>query len=99
MRFVSGANVRCVSAARNTQTGETCAVKKVTNVFTKKVGHVLCPVKLLMVDLDEAMLAGVEVIASFQRAQECKSLIIDLIRENADDRSHGRRHRLLMDLS
>jgi hypothetical protein len=42
---VSGANVRCVSAARNTQTGETCAVKKVTNVFTKKVGHVLCSVK------------------------------------------------------
>ena len=39
------ANIRCVSAARNTQTGETCAVKKVTNVFTKKVGHVLCPQK------------------------------------------------------
>jgi hypothetical protein len=35
------------------------------------------------------MFAGVEVIASFPRAQECKSLIIDLIRENADDRSHG----------
>ena len=41
--YVSSTNVRCVSAARNTQTGETCAVKKVTNVFTKKVGHVLCP--------------------------------------------------------
>jgi hypothetical protein len=40
---VSGTDIRCVSAARNTQTGETCAVKKVTNVFTKKVGHVLCP--------------------------------------------------------
>jgi hypothetical protein len=39
---VSGTDIRCVSAARNTQTGETCAVKKVTNVFTKKVGHVLC---------------------------------------------------------
>ena len=37
------AYIRCVSAARNTQTGETCAVKKVTNVFTKKVGHVLYP--------------------------------------------------------
>ena len=37
------AYIRCVSAARNTQTGETCAVKKVTNVFTKKVSHVLCP--------------------------------------------------------
>jgi len=70
---MSGTDVRCVSAARNTQTGETCAVKKVTNVFTKKVGHVLCPVKLLMVDLDEAMLARVEAAASFQRAQECKS--------------------------
>lgn len=43
IRSVSGTNVRCVSAARNTQTGETCAVKKVTNVFTKKVSHVLCP--------------------------------------------------------
>jgi hypothetical protein len=45
------------------------------------------------------MFAGVEVIASFQRAQECKSLIIELIQENADDRSHGKRHGLLMDLS
>jgi hypothetical protein len=43
--YVSSTNVRCVSAARNTQTGETCAVKKVTNVFTKKVGYVLCPEK------------------------------------------------------
>lgn len=32
---------RCVSAAQNTQTGETCAVKKVTNVFTKKVSDAL----------------------------------------------------------
>ena len=32
--------LRCVSSARHQQTGETCAVKKVTNVFTKKVGHV-----------------------------------------------------------
>jgi hypothetical protein len=45
------------------------------------------------------MLAGAEIIASFQRAQECKSLISDLIRENADDRSHGKRHRLLKELS
>ena len=87
---LSGANVRCESAARNTQTGETCAVKKVTNVFTKKVGHVLCPVNLLMVDLDEAMLEGAEIIASFQRAQECESLIIEWIWVNADVRSHGR---------
>jgi phosphatidate phosphatase APP1 len=28
---------RCVSSARHSQSGETCAVKKVTNVFTKKV--------------------------------------------------------------
>jgi hypothetical protein len=42
IKLISDAYVRCVSAARNTQTGETCAVKKVTNVFTKKVGHVLC---------------------------------------------------------
>jgi hypothetical protein len=35
------------------------------------------------------MLAGVEAVASFPRAQECKSLIIELIWENADDRSHG----------
>ncbi|WWC69827.1 uncharacterized protein I206_103770 [Kwoniella pini CBS 10737] len=27
----------CVSSARNNQTGETCAVKKVTNVFQKKI--------------------------------------------------------------
>ncbi|TXT08813.1 hypothetical protein VHUM_02941 [Vanrija humicola] len=27
----------CVSSARHAQTGETCAVKKVTNVFTKKI--------------------------------------------------------------
>lgn len=27
----------CVSSARHQQTGETCAVKKVTNVFTKKI--------------------------------------------------------------
>ncbi|ORX35564.1 mitogen-activated protein kinase 1 [Kockovaella imperatae] len=27
----------CVSSARNAHTGETCAVKKVTNVFTKKI--------------------------------------------------------------
>jgi hypothetical protein len=49
------------------------------------------------------MLAGVEVVASFPRAQECKSLIIELIIEliwkNADDRSHGRRHRWFQDLS
>lgn len=31
---------RCVSSARHAQTGETCAVKKVTNVFTKKVRRV-----------------------------------------------------------
>ena len=31
----------CVSSARNQHTGETCAVKKVTNVFTKKVRYLL----------------------------------------------------------
>lgn len=30
---------RCVSSARHQQTGESCAVKKVTNVFTKKVSY------------------------------------------------------------
>jgi hypothetical protein len=45
------------------------------------------------------MLAGVEAVASFPRAQECKSLITELIWENADDRSHGRRHRWFEELS
>ncbi|KAK4687866.1 hypothetical protein P7C73_g2248, partial [Tremellales sp. Uapishka_1] len=33
----------CVSSARNLQTGETCAVKKVTNVFTKQLDFTPCP--------------------------------------------------------
>ena len=44
---------------------------------------------VLMVDSHEAMLAGAEVIASLQGAQECKYPSFELMGIKADGRLHG----------
>jgi len=63
----------CVSSAKHQQTGESCAVKKVTNVFTKKVSYPsFAVVWKLTVDIDETMSARAALAPSLPGSQECE---------------------------